>query len=249
MCWWYSSPSTTNMTLGGQRPWGEMVWHWTAARMGNRVHTSSWQLIRELWRVSPDFLPEDPASPCSLKVKSVIFFVMSKANEEQALLLVFRDTTWTLALLTMAVTNKGSMKVSGQMTTMPSVDPNVAQWYALRTGLGPAINESNRQAPSGVECTLVGDWSNVTEAGLQTLLGRLWYMVIEQTIYLNCCVNREYILATKSVPMRRSSSLPWTKQMAMIDTPEEYQGAKSMLLAELWSWLYCSSKMKMCNWS
>jgi len=74
-----------------------------------------------------DLLFECPTSPYSLKVKSVISFVMSKANEEQALLLVLRDITWTLALLTIEVTSKGSVKVSGQTMGMPSVDPNVAQ--------------------------------------------------------------------------------------------------------------------------
>ena len=74
-----------------------------------------------------DFLLESPASPCSLKVKSVIFFVISKANEEQALLVVSRDMTWILVLLTIDVTSRGSVKESGQIIAIPSVDPNVAQ--------------------------------------------------------------------------------------------------------------------------
>ena len=74
-----------------------------------------------------DFLFEGPVSPCFLKVKSVIFFVMSKASEEQALLLVQKDSTWTLALLTIEVTSKGPVKVSGQIIGIPFEDPKVAQ--------------------------------------------------------------------------------------------------------------------------
>jgi len=167
-CRWCSSPSTTNTSFGEQRPWEErMVWFCTTARTGNWVHTSSWQSMRQLWSVFVDFLFENQAS-CSLKVKSVIFSVISKANEEQAMVVVLRDMTWTFALLTIEVTSKGSVKPSGQIMSMPLVDPNVTQWYALRTTLDPIMNESNKQAPSGVECAPVGDWSSITEAGLWT---------------------------------------------------------------------------------